>query len=101
MLFRSIQNIRNQVAIVGPEALTNATKITVKLHELELQDNLVRFSPNGNLVLDLQDGELRLRRKNTDKEITIKADNDGHFRFFEGTNHIEFSVVVMGTTGRR
>src|SRR6266478_6035798 len=40
--YDQIQNIRNQVASIGAEALTNATKITAKLRELESQDNIVR-----------------------------------------------------------
>lgn len=81
-----IQNTKNQVASVGAEALDSAVKITAKLQELEKQDNILRLSHNGNLLLNLQDGELRLRRKNPDREIMMYVDKDGHFQITDGTN---------------
>ncbi len=81
-----IQNTKNQVASAGAEALESAVKISAKLQELEKQDNVVRLSHNGNLVFNLQDGEMRLRRKNPDREIIMYLDKDGHFQITDGTN---------------
>jgi hypothetical protein len=84
--YDQIQTIKNQVTLVGPEAMDSATKITTKLKELETQDNIVRYSYNGNLILNLQDGELRFRRKNPDAEIILTLDKERHFKMWDGTN---------------
>ena len=51
--------------------MDSAVKITAKLQELEKQDNIVRLSHNGNLIFNLQDGELRLRRP-PEKQLRVE-----------------------------
>ena len=81
-----IENTKNQVAAAGSEAMTASAKITAKLQELEKQDNILHLSQNGNLALNLQDGEVRLRRKNPDAEISLYLDKNGRFKISDGTN---------------
>jgi len=84
-----IQNTKTRVTTAGADAMDAASKITAKLQELEKQDNIVRLSHNGNLVLNLQDGELRFRRKNPDKEIILHLDPKGHLQITDGTNSFD------------
>jgi len=101
--YSKIQTMQNQVNSAGTEALASAIKITAKLKELENQDNIVRLSHNGNLVLNLQDGDLRIRRKNPDKEIMMLVDKDGHLQISDGSTwfdvlHAHYLMSEGGTT---
>lgn len=88
-LFLEAQETKNKLVHAAVEGINAGESLSTRLHELEQIDNIVRYSPNGNLILSPRDGEVRLRRPDSGQEIMLYLGTNGVFKIWDGTNAVD------------